>query len=119
MLGQYVDDIPSKFKRTVENLVRRRPKGEPENVFEDTPCPYCRNPVPDVDLECDSCKNKLPICIISGLHITYGDKTECPHCQQPASYSLFIQYLQTNTACPLCEQNVDIHDVISPPESRI
>lgn len=119
MLGQYVDDIPSKFKRTVENLVRRRPKGEPENVFEDTPCPYCRNPVPDVGLECDSCKNKLPICIVSGLHITSGDKTECPHCQQPASYSLFIQYLQTNTACPLCEQNVDIHDVIPPPESRI
>jgi len=111
MLGQHVESIPAKYKRTIENLVRQQPRGDPPNVFIDTPCPFCQNPVPDVDLECDSCKNKLPMCIVSGLHICYGDRTECPHCHQPASHSLFFEHLQTNTACPLCEQKVDVRDL--------
>ncbi len=41
-----------------------RPSKE-EAEEELTPCPYCSNPLPATDLDCPSCKNNLPYCIVT------------------------------------------------------
>ena len=44
--------------------VNSRPSKE-EAEEELTPCPHCQTPLPATDLDCPSCKNNLPYCIVT------------------------------------------------------
>ena len=101
MRPEYRKLIVKSYKKKVENLVRRPPTDDdkPEIL---TPCPFCKFRIPETRLDCPSCKNKIPYCIVTGKHILQNDLTICPHCQFPAIYSKFVQFLQTNIQCPMC-----------------
>ena len=61
MRPEYRQQIDPKFKRKIEQIIRR-----PENDdFEEdsSPCPYCSTMVKETDLKCDDCKNVIPYCI--------------------------------------------------------
>jgi hypothetical protein len=81
--------------------VRKRPKGKDKDEAE-SPCPHCWAPVPNSALSCDSCKQQIPYCIVSGMHMTFNDWTFCPSCRFPAKHSMFGKYAETNPVCPMC-----------------
>lgn len=55
--------IEAKFKRKIEQIVRRPCKDEFEEDL--SPCPFCESVLPTTDLDCPSCKNWVPYCIVT------------------------------------------------------
>ena len=89
-----------KYKKKIEGIIRKPQKTEEEPLL--TPCPYCQNPTQESELHCDSCRNTLPYCIISGYHILCPDLTQCPHCQFPGIRSELLRIAKNNEICPMC-----------------
>ena len=112
--------------------MHRRPNKD-EKDEELSPCPFCSEMLPITDLDCPSCKNSIPYCIVTGGHMTLDNWSYCPSCRFPALHSKFGQYLErnagkhlaattavstqqqssptcnprhTHTACPMCDQAV-------------
>ncbi|KAJ3283607.1 WD repeat-containing protein 19 [Borealophlyctis nickersoniae] len=100
MRPEYRNQVDAKYKRKIEQIVRRPEKEEPEETM--TPCPYCDNPVPETSLDCIECKNHLPYCIATGRHMTTNDWTTCPNCAFPALMSHFADLLAKSPTCPMC-----------------
>merc|ERR1712150_254494 len=94
--------VDKKFKRKIEKRIRKRPKTNNDPKEPNSPCPHCMAPVPVSALECPSCKNVIPYCIISGLHMTPTDYTYCPSCKFPARHSVMTKYLDYFDDCPMC-----------------
>ncbi|KAH6596396.1 hypothetical protein BASA50_005102 [Batrachochytrium salamandrivorans] len=120
MRPEYRSKVDAKFKRKIEQIVRRPEKDEiePEPT---TPCPYCSNPVAETCLDCDECKSRLPYCIATGFHMTLDDWSVCPCCAFPAIASHFKLLVEKTGQCPMCYMEVD-HQSISPvsnPESYL
>ena len=63
------------------------------------------------ELYCGQCKNSLPYCIATGLHITPTDLTMCPLCKFPASRSEFLRLVEDGVVCPMCVETVAASDV--------
>jgi WD repeat-containing protein 19 len=63
MRPEYRGLVDAKFKRKIEQIVRRPEKDENPKEENKTPCPFCSNPVPETMLDCIECKNHLPYCI--------------------------------------------------------
>jgi len=100
------ESINEKYKRSIEKLVRKRPKKKDADEAE-TPCPHCWAPVPNSALSCDACKNKIPYCIVSGMHMIFNDWSFCPGCRFPAKYSVFKMYVEkAKPVCPLCSHRI-------------
>ena len=89
-----------KYKKKIEGIIRKPQKTEEEPLL--TPCPYCQNPTQESELHCDSCRNTLPYCIISGYHILSPDLSQCPHCQFPGIRSELLRIAKNNEICPMC-----------------
>jgi WD repeat-containing protein 19 len=106
MRPEYRGGIEEKYKRRIEQIVRRPNKEEAEEPS--SPCPFCATPLPDSNLECGACKNSLPYCIVTGLHMTRSDWSHCPNCRFPGLYSAFGEYLAKDPsgACPMCDKPV-------------
>jgi len=102
MHPDYRSKVDKKFKRKIEKMIRKRPKTNNDPKEPSTPCPHCMAPVPMSDLECPSCKQVIPYCIVSGLHMTPTDYTYCPKCKFPARYTVVMKYLDTFDDCPMC-----------------
>lgn len=105
MRPEYRQHIEPRFKQKIEALIRRPSKEEAEEEL--TPCPYCSNPLPATDLDCPSCKNNLPYCIVTGRHMLTADWTNCPACKFPALCTMFKTYVTAEKSCPMCEKEVD------------
>jgi WD repeat-containing protein 19 len=61
MRPEYRGAVDPKFKRKIEQIVRR-PDGD--NPLEaESACPYCNSSVRDTLLNCEACKKHLPYCI--------------------------------------------------------
>lgn len=95
MNPEYRKSIDSKYARKIEAVVRKPPKsgkdGEGDPIEALTPCPYCENLLPETEINCSSCKNNVPFCIVTGRHIIRTDLTACPECDFPALRSEFIK----------------------------
>nr|CCC52529.1 conserved hypothetical protein [Trypanosoma vivax Y486] len=109
---KYRTELDDKNRKKIESIVRRRGKEELEDPLEKTsPCPFCGAQVLETELDCGSCKNTLPYCIVTGKHIVKENYSECPSCHFPAIYSAFMTLLRNSQVCPMCETVVDLNKV--------
>lgn len=93
MRPEYRDQIPETFKAKIEKQVRRAPTEEDPEVL--TECPFCQMAIPDSTLDCPSCRNFIPYCITTGLHMVLDDWSMCPSCKFPSLYSAFYSAIET------------------------
>nr|CCC94636.1 predicted WD40 repeat protein [Trypanosoma congolense IL3000] len=109
---RYRTELDDKNRKKIESIVRRRGKEELDDPPESTaPCPFCDAEVLETELECGSCKNTLPFCIVTGKHMVKQNYSECPICHFPALYTSFITLLRQSQVCPMCENMVDLNEV--------
>ncbi|XP_041357231.1 WD repeat-containing protein 19-like isoform X2 [Gigantopelta aegis] len=104
MRPEYRNDIDLKYKKKIEQIVRK-----PDRTEEDEPltlCPICSFQLPETELICPECKNNLPYCIATGRHVLKEDLTACPKCDFPAIFTEYIKLLETETNCPMCSEKI-------------
>eukprot|EP01137_Pigoraptor_chileana_P005155 Opistho-2@47869 len=104
MRPEYRTKIDAKYKRKIEMIVRKPERNEEEEPK--TACPYCKNMVPQSELNCPDCKNTLPYCIATGFHMEAEDWSVCPMCQFPALYSKFSKLIELERKCPMCTAEI-------------
>jgi len=106
MRPEYRSSIDAKWKKKIEQIVRKPDKTEEDEISD--PCPQCGTNLPQTALECEECKNTLPYCITTGRHMLKDDWSECPSCQFPSLYSVFTEFTADGeTPCPICNKVVD------------
>ncbi|XP_025602592.2 WD repeat-containing protein 19 isoform X2 [Athalia rosae] len=115
MRPEYRTQIDAKYSKKIEAIVRKAPKTkDPEAENEPlTPCPYCKNKLPETEVMCDKCKNTIPFCIATGRHILEDDFTVCPRCEFPAIATEFLRIIESEEVCPMCTEHVDPNMVSS------
>lgn len=96
MVPEFREKIPPKFKRKIEQIVRKfRHCKDDVTECETTPSPYApQREVPVVDLVCPITKNDLPWCVVSGYHMNLSDWCVCPNSKLPALYSKYKEFIQ-------------------------
>ena len=110
MRPEYRQKIDLKYKKKIEQIVRKPDKSEEEEPTD--PCPFCAYPVAQTSLDCPECKNNLPYCIITGRHMVKDDWANCPNCSFPAICSEFKSLLEgEDTNCPMCSERVTINSL--------
>ena len=121
MHPDYRSKVDKKFKRKVEKLIRKRPKTNTEPKEPCSPCPHCMHPVAASALECPNCKNVIPYCIVSGLHMTPTDYSYCPKCKFPARYNSMMKYLDVYDECPMCSVPLEksMLEVLTDPSAHL
>ena len=97
---EHRSSIAEKYKKKIEALARR--PEEEEAVEPSCPCPFCAFPLPVSSLNCPSCSNVVPWCIVSGMHVQVSDLSYCPSCHFPASHSLMLDVAKQQEPCPMC-----------------
>jgi WD repeat-containing protein 19 len=113
MKPEYRRNVDVKYAKKIEAVVRKPPKsgkdGEPagDPAEPSSPCPYCENLLPETEVNCNSCKNNIPFCIVTGRHIVTSDLTACPECDFPAVRTHFIEILDNEDSCPMCSEKLD------------
>ncbi|GIY28504.1 WD repeat-containing protein 19 [Caerostris darwini] len=119
MRPEYRSKLDPKYKRKIENIVRKYQKNEEEEL--NIPCPYCDVEVPQTSLYCEHCKYNLPYCIITGYHIVRNDIALCPKCQFPGILAEFSRSLTIDKTCPMCLSEISSSELIEvekvPPEN--
>lgn len=104
--------LPEKERKRIEGIVRKSGKDELVDPVENaSPCPFCDAPVLDTELDCGSCKNMLPLCVVTGKHAIKADFTLTPCCGFPATYSSLILRLKSSSTCPACTALLDINKI--------
>ncbi len=79
MRPEHRSNIDEKYRKKFEGIIRKKPKkgenigGGAHELPQSTPCLYCSNVVPEMDLYCPRCKNNLPYCVATGFHVTAAD----------------------------------------------
>ncbi|KZS07049.1 Outer segment 6 [Daphnia magna] len=106
MKPEYRDQLDAKYKKKIESTVRRPPKGSTDAEDDLTPCPFCNTAIPSMLLVCVQCKQHLPMCIITGMHVTKEDLTRCPSCLFMAIRSEFIKIVDSGEPCPMCNNKI-------------
>ncbi len=105
MRPEHRSEIDDRYRKKIEGIIRKPQKTEEEPLL--TPCPFCEHPVVESDLQCDSCKNSLPYCIVSGYHIQAQDLSQCPHCQFPGMRSELLRVAKAQESCPMCSNELN------------
>jgi len=100
MRPEHRSEIDEKYKKRIEGIIRKPQKTEEPAIL--TPCPYCENLVPESELQCDSCRNILPYCIVTGFHIVSADLSQCSNCNFPGQRSELIKTSKCGENCPMC-----------------
>uniref|UniRef100_A0A1I7VRZ3 WD repeat-containing protein 19 n=1 Tax=Loa loa TaxID=7209 RepID=A0A1I7VRZ3_LOALO len=93
--------IDEKYRKKIEAIVRKADK-LPDPEEPKTCCPYCDNPAEESILVCASCKNLIPYCIVTGLHLVTNDFGTCPSCGFPGFYSELKRLKDEKECCPMC-----------------
>uniref|UniRef100_H3HC99 Anaphase-promoting complex subunit 4 WD40 domain-containing protein n=1 Tax=Phytophthora ramorum TaxID=164328 RepID=H3HC99_PHYRM len=114
---EYRGSMDKDIRRKIEAIVRRPNKEQPPDTR--TPCPYCSHELAEADLDCPTCKNAIPYCIVTGYHMVKDDWTQCPRCTFPGLHSQFVEHLATDATCPMCEQPVTPDDLHKVPENEV
>ena len=90
---------------------RKRPKkgegNEGEEAPKSTQCPFCSYAVPESELRCPQCKNSLPYCVATGLHVIATDLAVCSSCKFPGFRSELLRMAQGGEDCPMCGNAMD------------
>lgn len=107
MRPEHRQKLDEKFKRKIEQIVRRPEKSELDEIK--APCAYCNTDIPDTLLDCPECKGRIPYCIFTGKHMVLSDWSQCPSCQFPALYSQAKSLAEKLKCCPMCNQEVFSH----------
>ncbi|GFY21722.1 WD repeat-containing protein 19 [Trichonephila clavipes] len=110
MRPEYRSKLDPKYKRKIENIVRKYQKKEEEEI--NTPCPYCEVEVLQTNLYCEHCKYSLPYCIITGYHLVNNGVALCPKCQFPGMLSEFSRSLTIDKTCPMCLSEISSSELI-------
>lgn len=65
MRPEYRTQVDAKYSKKIEGIVRKPPRTKDHEVEDEplTPCPYCKNRIPETEINCDKCKNTIPFCI--------------------------------------------------------
>ncbi|KAI9093093.1 hypothetical protein DFS34DRAFT_717341 [Phlyctochytrium arcticum] len=116
MRPEYRNKVDAKYKRKIEQIVRRPEKDELDEPT--SPCPFCGTGVPESVLDCLDCKNHLPYCIATGRHMVLSDWTTCPSCTFPSLYSEFTDLLSKSPGCPMCSADVSPDHLVRVPEEE-
>ncbi|KAG7198199.1 hypothetical protein KM043_005609 [Ampulex compressa] len=113
MRPEYRTQVDIKYSKKIEAIVRKPPRAKDSDVEDEplTPCPYCKSKVPETEITCDKCKNTIPFCIATGRHIIEEDFTVCPQCDFPAIKSEFLRIIESEEACPMCTEKLDVNTI--------
>lgn len=104
---EYRQRIDPNYKKLIFGIIRKKRFSEEEQEEERTPCPHCSYKLPATELNCPSCKNEIPYCIVTGRHMVEEDWCMCPKCKFPALHSKFTKLMKLNdSTCPMCEKKV-------------
>jgi WD repeat-containing protein 19 len=77
--------ISEQYKKRIENIVRKsQPENSAESAEQTSPCMYCGAMLNDSLLDCPSCKNISPFCIVTGMRMLRDDWSYCTFCNFPA-----------------------------------
>jgi len=98
--------IADKYKKKIEDIARK-PMKTPDDPEPTNPCPFCKNPINEMDVDCQSCKNSIPFCIASGKHMILNDWACCPSCSLPTIMKEFKRIIENEPVCPMCETKID------------
>ncbi|KAL7680186.1 putative WD repeat-containing protein 19/dyf-2 [Plasmopara halstedii] len=115
--SEYRASMDKDIRRKIEAIVRRPNKEQPPD--ERTPCPFCSYELAEAELDCSTCKNVIPYCIVTGYHMVKNDWTSCPRCTFPGLYSQFVQLLETDPTCPMCELPLTSDELHKVPEGEV
>ncbi|ORY49888.1 WD repeat-containing protein 19 [Rhizoclosmatium globosum] len=118
MRPEYRNLVDAKYKRKIEQIVRRPDKEENTIAEKLTPCPYCKYMVPETSLDCIECKNHLPYCISSGKHMTLEDWAVCPTCEFPSLLKEFKMVVAQTNACPMCNVELKVEELKLAPNAE-
>lgn len=124
MNPEYRKNIDPKYSKKIEAVIRKPARNKDGEIITDpvedlTACPYCDNMLPETDTTCNSCKNNIPFCIVTGRHIITSDLTACPECDFPAVRSEFIRICDGKEInCPMCSGKVDARRLIKIENSK-
>ncbi|XP_034942725.1 WD repeat-containing protein 19 [Chelonus insularis] len=113
MRPEYRSQVDAKYSKKIEAIVRKPPRTKDHEAEDEplSPCPYCKNRIPETAITCDKCKNTIPFCIATGRHIDENDFTACPQCDFPAIKSEYLRIIETEEVCPMCSERIDIKTV--------
>ena len=106
-------EIPEKFRKKIEAIVRKK-RGTLSDVDPDaTPSPYdTKIRVPVNELVCPTTRNDIPWCIISGYHMRADDWCICPNTNMPALYSKYMQWIEVDKTDPITGKPVDVGGIV-------
>lgn len=114
-------EIPQKYAKKIEAIVRKNPRGggadEEAGKVLSSPCPYCETTLDAMELNCYQCKETIPMCIASGLHIARDGLATCSKCNSVCIKEVMLPLLELTQSCPMCgeslegSQLVDVADV--------
>ncbi|KAG7395718.1 WD repeat-containing protein 19 [Phytophthora boehmeriae] len=114
---EYKESMDKDIRRKIEAIVRRPNKEQPPDTR--TPCPCCSHELAEAELDCPTCKNSIPYCVVTGYHMVKDDWTQCPRCTFPALHSQFVEHLGTDATCPMCELPLTPDDLRKVPENEV
>lgn len=103
--AEYRSGINEKYKKKIEDIARKPQKSE-DSQEKSTPCPFCKNMIGEFDLNCNSCKNRIPFCITSGKHMILNEWGKCPHCNLPMIVEECKKVLDIEPTCPMCDHEL-------------
>nr|XP_002124215.1 WD repeat-containing protein 19-like [Ciona intestinalis] len=112
MRPEYRTSIDAKYRKKIEQIVRKTGNKADEEEQKTAPCPHCDFELVDTELVCPSCRNNIPYCIATGRHITRDRMSSCPKCNFPAFYLDFQNYLDAGSICPMCSDNVTSDELL-------
>ena len=120
MRSEYRGDIPEKYRKKIESIVRKHKKDSEDPVEDSTFSPYDPTVrVPVTHLICPTTQNDIPWCICTGYHIVANDFCVCPNTGMPAIYSEYVKWAETTGVDPVTEKPVrpeDIRKITDPTE---
>jgi WD repeat-containing protein 19 len=57
-------------------------------------------------LDCPSCKNISPFCIVTGMRMLRDDWSYCTFCNFPARRGALLTLAEAGDACPMCDSSL-------------
>lgn len=104
------NEIAQKYAKKIEAIVRKNPRGGADEGTPvlSSPCPYCEADLDAMELNCYQCKEVLPMCIASGLHITNVGIASCSKCNSPSIKEFMSPLLELTQACPMCGDSLEV-----------
>lgn len=112
MRAEYRGDIPEKYKKKIESIVRKHKSTVEDPEEEATFSPYDATVrVPVTELMCPTTRQEIPFCICTGYHVVANDMCICPNSNMPAIYSEYVKWIEKNGTDPITDKPVNLSDV--------